>query len=218
MGRINSGVSNGFEGRVGNVVGYFSEGKYFLRIHRKTIKSSKSVSAMTVRARFLKGQEFIKCAPVLFRFGYSTIEEPSTWYSKALGSLLRDAIQGSFPDLCFEPSKITFSTGEGIPLLNPRVVSDNWVLTLNWDAPNELLHNTTRDRIIFIACNFETKNIWFIELAEQRIDQCAEITLPASIGKGTIHLYAFTFSLIINSYSDRGFISPTTYCGSVLLA
>ena len=220
MGKIDSGILSGFRGKVGTVVGYFRGEQCIIRVHKKTINASKSLASLTNQSKFSLALRLVKLLTEPFRRGYSGSAVPSLWFSKALGAIVKNATEGSYPAVSINYAKLPFSDGPGTTLVafTGSVAANTRQLTLNWDSEDDYSDNAQNDKVVLIALNSVTSKAWYTELPGKRLDQTAEVMIPESLGTGTIYLYAYTVSSVLDSNIGRARISPSVFGGTVNLA
>lgn len=220
MGKIDSGILSGFRGKVGTVVGYFRGEQCIIRVHKKTINASKSLASLTNQSKFSLALRLVKLLTEPFRRGYSGTAVPSLWFSKALGAIVKNATEGSYPAVSINYAKLPFSDGPGTTLVafTGSVAANTRQLTLNWDSEDDYSDNAQNDKVVLIALNSVASKAWYTELPGKRLDQTAEVMIPESLGIGTIYLYAYTVSSVLDSNIGRARISPSVFGGTVNLA
>ena len=143
MGKIDSGILSGFRGKVGTVVGYFRGEQCIIRVHKKTINASKSLASLTNQSKFSLALRLVKLLTEPFRRGYSGTAVPSLWFSKALGAIVKNATEGSYPAVSINYAKLPFSDGPGTTLVafTGSVAANTRQLTLNWDSEDAYVDN-----------------------------------------------------------------------------
>ena len=163
MGKIDSGILSGFRGKVGTVVGYFRGEQCIIRVHKKTINASKSLASLTNQSKFSLALRLVKLLTEPFRRGYSGSAVPSLWFSKALGAIVKNATEGSYPAVSINYAKLPFSDGPGTTLVafTGSVAANTRQLTLNWDSEDDYSDNAQNDKVVLIALNSVASKAWY---------------------------------------------------------
>ena len=219
MGKIESGILGGFQGKVGTVIGTVRNGKAFMRLYRSTIRVSKSIPALTVRSKFSMVGDLMKSISGMHRAVYSDTESPWFWYAQSKGAIIKNATEGTYPSVSINFAKIAFSNGTGTIMdgFSGTVTPNTREVTLNWECDDHYEDITQNDKVIFIALNSQTKKVWRHELTETRSAQTSIQMLPEYLGTGIIHLYAYTCSPTKDTITGRHRISPSVFGGTVTL-
>lgn len=212
MGRSKDALFGGFSGRLGNVVGCYRYGKYYLRTLPERVNQPDTPAQLAQRMRFRLVQAYLSPFRGFLKFGFAAWAAGRSAYSAAMSYNLIHAIAGEYPDLAVDPQHVLLSRGtlpaaEGIAL-----AVDNGKLQFSWTAQGDA---DARDNAATVAlCAGPGQAVWQMGIAK-RGDQSASMELPQAWKDQEVAGFICFYDNRILSHSIQpGFISNSRYAGN----
>jgi hypothetical protein len=135
MGKLINGIFGGFHGRIGNLVGYTLKGKYIIRkIGRSTKPLTPGRKAncqkMTVVNEILSPS--LDVIRVGFRLAVAGTDKNE--YNEAVSYNKKNAIQGAYPNISLDYTKVLMSMGTLPAAIHPTISQIDDKITFNWEG------------------------------------------------------------------------------------
>jgi hypothetical protein len=151
MGTLINGLFGGFHGRVGNLVGYTLKGKHIIR----TIgKSSKPLTpARKANCEKMKVvNEILKPSIHAIRAGFRLAVAGSdrNEYNEAVSYNKKNALQGEYPKISLDYTKVLMSMGTLPMAVNPGTSQNGIEITFNWEISASPLSEYHTDRTMLV--------------------------------------------------------------------
>lgn len=151
MGSLNNGLFGGFNGRVGNLVGYILNGKSIVRTIGKSNKPLTSArkancEQMTVVNDFLKANlDFIRSG-----FKLITAGTDKNFYNAAVSYNKKQSLQGSYPNISIDYTKALLSMGNLLTAAKTEISSHEDGIEFKWEVPADLPQERRNDRAMLL--------------------------------------------------------------------
>ncbi|RZK40705.1 MAG: hypothetical protein EOO61_06355 [Hymenobacter sp.] len=152
MGKIESGISGSFSGKVGPVVGCTWKGVPYMRGLPKKRTSVATGAELANRKRFADMHKWLKPLLSVLRIGFKGYSPRLEGFLAAKSYLLRYAIEGEYPNTTINPAKVKLSHGD-LPLaenLNVAYQVTSEELVFSWD-PSTPNNASSRDQVMMVA-------------------------------------------------------------------
>ena len=210
MGKANDGMFGGVTGKVGNLVGYYLNGKYILRSgpgkRRKKAKSGEREN----RKKFGIVQAWLKPICFFVRVGFKNYGTSTGGYKAAISYTLLNAMAGEYPNQYVDPELVQVSGGD---LDFPEVVSMELeagnTLRFHWSAASE--NGDDYDQAMLLAYDEMGKNIVGKETAAMRVTGTDILPLNPGVSGTTYHVYIGFVA------QDRSRQSKSKYLGKIII-
>lgn len=217
MATFQKGILDGFNGKVGNVVGSTWKGKSVMRIRPAAITNPNTERQQNQRARFGLVGRFIQAHRNLIRIGFRAYTKDMTTSNAAMSYNLANAVAGQFPDLSIDFSKARISMGTLAPASGITVASESAAsVILTW-LDNSLASNAHEsDQMIVSLFDAATNEVVYVPGCASRSQATATLNLPVEWSGRTTEVFVFLISLDGNGLAgSRETVSNTVYAGSV---
>ena len=151
MGNLRNGLFGGFHGRIGNLVGYTLKGKHVIR----TIgKSSKPLTpARKANCEKMKVvNEILKPSIHAIRAGFrlAVAGTDRNEYNEAVSYNKKNALQGIYPDISLDYTKVLMSMGTLPVAVNPGISQNKEKITFNWEISASPVSEYHTDRTMLV--------------------------------------------------------------------
>lgn len=166
----------------------------------------------TVRMKFAKARKFLNPVNDVIQMGYTikNCKKGKTALGRAMSSVLRTAMIGTFPNIEVDPAKVKLSSGVKRPLLVYSCKRQEHYIHLRWNPIAEKIHrDELDDGIILCAYAVELQLAAINDVNAYRVQGELQMELPDGMQTAAVHLYLFVH--------DRGQInfSESQYLGLV---
>ena len=151
MGKLINGIFGGFHGRIGNLVGYTLKGKYVIR---KIGRSSKPLTPgrkancqkMTLVNEILSPS--LPAIQVGYRLAVAGTDKNE--YNEAVSYNKKNALQGTYPNLSLDYSKVLLSMGKLPVAIHPTLSQTDHKITFNWKVMLDQSYQYANDRAMLV--------------------------------------------------------------------
>lgn len=206
MGRINQGISGGFSGKVGAVVGGNWNGIDYMRSKESGRSDAKSTAQQNQRAKFLTVVQFLSPLKSFLPIGFKKHAANMSPYNAATSYHLGNALKGTFPDFEIDYSKVMVSQGKLPGALNPGAVSKSAnQIVFSWDNNSATVDALGNDNAVLVVYNAVKQNAIWIMKGQTRHSGSQAITLPASFSGDEVHCYLSFQKANLTVISDSQF-------------
>ena len=151
MGTLTNGLFGGFHGRVGNLVGYTLKGKHVIRMIGK---SSKPLTpARKANCEKMKVvNEILKPSIQAIRAGFrlAVVATDKNEYNEAISYNKKNALQGMYPNISLDYTKVLMSMGTLPVAVNPSVSQLNEKITFAWEISASPASEYHTDRTMLV--------------------------------------------------------------------
>lgn len=216
MAKSNWGITSGFIGKLGNVVGYNWKGK---NIQRALVKGADSRSEKQLYSRTKFGQ-LGKLSSLLYDAIYEGYRrEASEKKSTQSGLFIKynqTTITGSNRDslrINYEILKLSSDKIQGVTCFDPTLEGNKLTVGFQNNAP--LNHRCTLTDRVYICVFAADMNAAICQCVGTRADDEGELTIPINCMGTQMHVYCFVIGA---SSTNDGMASATQYVGKVSCA
>lgn len=190
MARTQNGILGGFSGKIGNVVGCYRYGKYYLRSLPDKVHQPNTEKQLAQRMRFKLVQEFLKPLNQFIRLGFGAYAIGRSAYSAAMSYNLEHAFDGTYPDISINYSMIRVSRGSLPGVANASIqLEDDNNITLEWESMAGGIGAKDNDIAIFLLFDPSKKHVEWFSNVGKRVDRQANISLSKT--SGNVNLYGY---------------------------
>ena len=151
MGKLTNGLFGGFHGRVGNLVGYTLNGKQIIRMIGKTEKPL--TPARKANCEKMKVvNEILKPSIHAIRAGFrlAVIGTDKNEYNEAVSYNKKNAIQGEYPNISLDYTKVLMSMGALPVAVNPSISQSGAEIRFNWEISVSPVSEYHTDRTMLV--------------------------------------------------------------------
>ena len=151
MGTLRNGLFGGFHGRVGNLVGYALKGKYVIRTIGKSNKPlnparKANCEKMKVVNEILKPS--LSAIRVGFRLAVAGTDRNE--YNEAVSYNKKNAVQGEYPNISLDYTKVLMSMGTLPGAINPTISQVEENITFTWKKSDLPVSQYDTDRAMLV--------------------------------------------------------------------
>ena len=212
MGTLRNGLFGGFHGRVGNLVGYTLKGKHVIRMIGKSTKPL--TPARKANCEKMKVvNEILKPSLHAIRIGFrlAVAGTDKNEYNEAVSYNKKNAVQGEYPNISLDYTKVLMSMGTLPVAVNPAISQVEEKITFSWDKSDLPVSQYDTDRAMLV--------IYFPDLKETC---CQLIGAKRVEGKDVIAISPQHISKRMEAYisfakEDGREISNSVHVGSLNL-
>ena len=192
MAILSRSAFGGFNGKLGNVVGYRWKGTWCVRVRPVTIKNPRTEAQQRHRAKF--AEEVRLAARMAWGIGVgmkAVADEQHMTVHNAFVSLNQQAfsqVEGAFE---VDWSNLTLSAGPVAPvqLGEPTIDGDN-ILNIKFD-PNPLGAKADRFDSVYLYVYSPDTELDYLAAPVYRMDKRIRVALPDGLARMGLHIYAF---------------------------
>jgi len=151
MGRLINGLFGGFHGRVGNLVGYTLKGKHVIRMIGKSNKPL--TAARKANCEKMKVvNEILKPSIQAIRAGFrlAVVGTDKNEYNEAVSYNKKNALQGAYPNISLDYTKVLMSMGSLPVAVNPSISQNGREITFNWEISASPASEYHTDRAMLV--------------------------------------------------------------------
>jgi hypothetical protein len=215
-----NGLQGGFTGRLGDVVGCRWKDTYYIRSRPKKVNHPNTEAQLKQRMRFIKTQNFLSPLKEFLRVGYGAFTADKSAYNAAMSYNIKNALNGNYPNIEIDPSKVLISRGS-LPKPSETAVKASSKDTVNffWNsvekAPFPAMPN---DKALLVVRSLTSKEADYKMDAARRSDGEATIKLPADFQGAEIACYLIFVrqEVLLGNYAEES-ISDSIFCGKLHL-
>ena len=190
MGKFERGIFGTFKGRIGNLVSYQLKGKNVIRRIGKTNKPP-SLKQLSARQKMKITADFLKPTLAFINVGFElavagTDRHP---HNEATAYNYKNALQGDYPNISIDYSKVLLSQGTLEPAINPQASLSNNILNITWDVSPEMSWGIKNDRTMLLVYCLELNKAIYVLNGAARITGQDDIELPANYLGRELQIY-----------------------------
>ncbi|NQX38534.1 Acetyltransferase (GNAT) domain-containing protein [Pedobacter steynii] len=163
MGKLINGIFGGFHGRIGNLVGYTLKGKYIIRKIGRSSKPLTPGRKANCQKMTLVNEILSPSLPAI-QVGYRLMVAGTdkNEYNEAVSYNKRNALQGAYPNLSLDYSKVLLSMGTLPAAIHPTISQTDDKITFNWEPTADQAYQYGNDRAMLV--------VYFPDLKVSRCD------------------------------------------------
>jgi len=210
MGTIKQGITGGFSGGVGPVVGGSWNGIDYMRTYAASVANPQTERQMDHRLKIAITMKFLKPLSSFIRLGFKDDAVKMTAMNAAMSWNFRNAIQGSYPDYTINYANALVAHGNLIPALNPTASSAfAGKVLFRWEDNSNETNAGTVDQTLLLVYNPAKNQALFLKDAGKRADETQSLIVPDSFSGDLVHCYIAFATL------DGNLLSNSKYAGAV---
>lgn len=211
MATIENGITGGFSGKVGNIIGYQLNGRWVIKALPKPNKQNRIGTAeqKACRSAFSKMQFFLNPLVDFVRVGFNLERKKRmmTAHNVAKSYNMLHA-QDANGDIVYD--KVLLTYGSLLSAENPKVDRVDEGLIFSWDYINTLNYNRQHDQVMIVAYSLENKKAFKILSGAKRMTKSQILEIDKKEIGNELHMW---ISFIAD---DRESIAMSTYVGSIV--
>lgn len=158
MAKLGKNIMSASQGSIGNLVVYTMHGKDFVRSKPSKYTDRKSEAQLSQRAKMQVVTTFMKPFKELIRISYSAEAVGRAPYHAAKSEIMRNAVEGEYPDFRIDKAAALLSKGP-LPLpANMSVKVQDSELFFEWSIDSETEKIHSKDTLVVILYDSKTGN------------------------------------------------------------
>lgn len=209
MGRIKKVGSIGLvSGKVGDIIISSWKGKPYVKSLPRERKSPPSKKEMINRQKWAMAQAWLKPVTKFVREGFNGYTPTIEGFLAAKSCLLKNAFEGTAPDIAINPALVKVSAGElPLPAHMQTTLLENFTVQFTWST--EVMAGSSRyDQVMLLA--YDVENRYAVTVLTGQLRYAGVDTLELSVYRGQVyHLYAAFVA------ADRSMQSDSIYLGAM---
>jgi hypothetical protein len=190
MASNNLGVLGGFSGKLGNVVGYYRNGKFFLRPRVRQIHDAKSAKQLGVREKFLLINRMAKGLRGVIGIGFGDVEGMSAG-NYFFRVNYRGAVSGDYPNVSVDWKRIAVSEGDLATAKGLLYERKEGEIDLEWTDNSGAEDAEWDDRLVVGVYDMEREEGCWKTAGMRRKDGKARVRIPGRWGDERVGVYCF---------------------------
>jgi RimJ/RimL family protein N-acetyltransferase len=214
MGKLINGIFGGFHGRIGNLVGYTLKGKYIVRKIGKSAKPLTPGRKSNCQKMTVVNEILSPSLPVIragFRLAVAGTDKNE--YNEAVSYNKKNAIQGEYPNISLDYTKVLVSMGDlpvaVNPVINQTAKADE--IEFNWEVAADLPIQRYNDRAMLMVYFPELKLTFYHLSGSKRVEGKDILRIDSDYAGERMEAY-------ISFIKDDGqSVSNSVYAGSLNL-
>ena len=213
MGTIKQGILGGFSGKVGSVIGSSWKGISVMRGIAAHVANPKSDLQIAQRERVIVTMAFLLPMTSFIRVSWAAFAVKMTAMNAAFSYIIRNALQGTYPNIAVDYPNALVAKGNLPPALNATAASTvAATVAFTWlDNSTEAGASDTDKTLIVIYSPAKKQAVTAMGLQE-RLANSQAVTVPSSFSGDLVHCYIAFETL------DGSEQSNSMYAGAVTVA
>lgn len=212
MGTINQGITGGFSGKVGTVIGVSWNGVDYMRGRASEIVNPKTEAQQNQRAKVTAMVRFLRPMKDFLRVGFKKQAVKMSAFNAATSYNMAHAIHGFYPDFEIDYSKVMVSQGKLPGAENPDVnAQENGQVVFSWEDNSLDKGAMPNDKVLLLAVDGEKGKVFTVMEGNMRMEGTQTVTLPSHFAGAEVHCY------IAFRNAKQTDISESRYAGSVMV-
>jgi hypothetical protein len=204
MGIIKQGITGGFSGMVGNVIGGSWKGIAYMRIRPVSVANPKTEPQLDQRSRFAIALRFLEPLTEFLHTGFRNYAIKMSAFNSAMSYNVLHSLQGTYPNYTINYPNALIARGK-LPRPQNQVATSTVAGTIlfTWDDNSDEMKASVDDKSLLVVYNPVKDQAVTIQGLAERADGTQTITVPDSFSGDQVHCYiafmAKTGTLISNS-------------------
>lgn len=214
MGTIVNGANGAFRGKAGSVIGAsWKSINYIKGLYKKSNKPH-TEAQLIVQARFKTLMRFLLPINNFLKIGFGQKRaDRLTPINYAFQFNQDQAIQGVYPDLSLDYSKVRLADGNYGAGGTVVAAFDADEITVSWSPENNVVYETKDDDLIYVICYHPAKDEFMTSpTVPTRSSAGVTFGVPEHLLGDVVHVWYFM------SDRTRTKISRSSYLGEIMLA
>ncbi|MGY4383018.1 hypothetical protein ACVWYN_000037 [Pedobacter sp. UYP24] len=213
MASYKNGINGAFIGKVGNVVGVESRGKYYMRSIPDFSNHEPSDKQFRQRRLLSLMSTWLKPLKSLIKIGFQLLSPGKTAMNEAFALNYKEALTVVDGKGVINYDKAVFSRGELlVSLVLEFLTLLDSILHIKWDNALASSFNKENDQATFVVYNPAKEKFVTFNNVANRADKEVALQLPSNFTNDTVHCWMF----YANEQGDK--VSTSAYIGEVIVA
>jgi hypothetical protein len=153
MGIIEKGITGGFSGKVGPVVGANWKGITYMRALPLEVKDPRTEAQLMHRSKFALVIFLLKPMTDFLRTGWKLYAQRKSPFNAAMSYTFAHAVRGEYPNYEIDAGRVLVSHGTLTPALNGRACVGEDGLVLSWDDNSGVGSAKGSDKALVMVVN-----------------------------------------------------------------
>ena len=212
MAQIKQGALGKVSGKIGNVSFSTWKDKAIVKERPSASKKPASKKQLEQRAKMATGNQFLRTLKEVVTLCYRDLTVKMTGYNAAVRNLLKNALNGNYPDYSIDYSLVQISRGEIRQVFKAIASSEKTdTVTFTWTTKSGVGKSRPGDKAILVAyCEAVKVSAYTID-GPPRSTGTAELEFPGFSGQ-TVHTWLAFIS------EDGSDVCDSTYAGKITIA
>ncbi|WP_410877739.1 DUF6266 family protein [Myroides sp. DW712] len=180
MGKMNNGLTGGFSGKVGTLVGSNVKGQSIIRNAPKKSSKKPTAGQLSHRQKFKLVSNFLRPLNGLIKRYFGSAQELKSNVNVALGYHLQEAVNQVEEGFVVNLSKVVISKGILQTIFVDTVTIVNKELTITWSANLVFGSVNKADVLTVVIYQKATQSMFILEQVAARGAGECKVQLPAS--------------------------------------
>ncbi|HET6558696.1 MAG TPA: DUF6266 family protein [Prolixibacteraceae bacterium] len=212
MGTINQGITGGFSGKVGTVIGSNWNGVDIMRGLPSHMTNPRTERQQNQRAKVALIVQFLSPLKALLREGFKKRGQRMSPFNAAMSYNLTHAVTGISPDFEIDYSKVMISQGKLPTALNPEVISPaTGQVEFRWEDNSSDFGAMPGDRAVLVVVDPEKGKVVTEMGGNLRSAGSHVVTLPPDFEGAEVQCY------IAFQNVSQSFISDSRWAGGMMV-
>ena len=209
MGKIETGILGGFQGKVGTVIGSTWRGESIMRALPKTAAKAPTESQRIQRLKFKAVSEFLNPLRSTLSTYFGNDTGVKSKYNMATSYHITNAVEITEQGTQILYPRVLVAKGTLFGFQNLTTTPSETVITLNWED-NTVFGNAKAEDTVNVVCYIEEVNTFYVfESIANRDGLTASVTLPQNFLGYNVEVYAFLYDKVSKPSSN------SVYLGSI---
>jgi hypothetical protein len=212
MAQFKQGALGKISGKIGNVSFSTWKDKAVVKERPTASKKPASKKQLEQRLKMAVANQFMRTIKEVLTLCYRDLTVKMTGYNAAVRKLLKESINGQYPDYSIDYSQVRICRGEITSVFKPTASSAKTdTVTFTWTTANGVGKSRPGDKAILVAyCEAKKVSAYTVE-GPPRSAGTAELELPGFNGQ-TVQTWVAFIS------EDGSDVSDSVYAGKVTIA
>lgn len=212
MATILNGITGGFSGKVGNIIGGSWKGIDYMRSRATSVSNPNTPAQQDQRARFGTVGKFLRPLIPFLRIGYKSQAIKMSAFNAAMSYNLANALTGIYPAYELDYTKVLVSQGTLPEALNPAITSTTaGEVDYTWEDNSDDTNAFITDKAMLVVYNPTKQRAVTSVGGNTRGSGSQTITLPASFSGDEVQCY------LSFSNAKQSVISNSQYVSSLIV-
>lgn len=213
MGKISQGVSGGFSGKVGNVVGGTWKGIDYMRIKPANVTNPRTEGQVDQRSKFSTVLRFLQPMTDFLRVGFKLYANKMTQFNAAMSYNLNNAITGAYPNFMVDYASALVTRGNLSGAANGAASSPSaGDVQITWDDNSGSGSAQATDKALIVLLNTTRQEAVFTTAGPARSAGTETISVPSEYTGEDVEVFLGFIS------EDGSKVANSSYLGSVTVA
>ena len=213
MGIIKQGITGGFSGMVGNIIGGSWKGIAYMRIRPVSVANPKTDAQLDQRSRFAITLRFLEPLTEILKTGFKNYAIKMSPFNGAMSYNIFNAIQGTYPNYTINYPNALLSRGKLPAALNQAAASTvAGTVLFTWTDNSDEMRASGTDKSLLVVFNPAKEQAVTFSALGTRAGATQAVTVPHSFSGDLVHCY------IAFKAAKGELISNSKYAGSITVA